>query len=190
MDSSWRVALGAASLDQAMWSLSPDGRRLAIGLAGDGVTSVWLKTMPDGPVSRLTFQTGERTTAFRPKFTADGRYVSYFLTRRNGWDIYRTPANGSGAPELVYARDVGFEHADWSRDGRWIVLHGRGANDSRDIFAAQIAVDSAPRPIITSAFQEQNPALSPDGRWLAYQSNESGRYEVYVRPFPDVGGGK
>jgi eukaryotic-like serine/threonine-protein kinase len=190
MDSSWTFALGAAGLNQAMWSLSPDGRRLAIGLAGDGVTSVWLKTMPDGPVSRLTFQTGERATAFRPKFTPDGRSVSYFLTRRNGWDLYRTLANGSGTPELLFTRREGYEHADWSRDGKWLVLQGRGVNDSRDVFAAQITVDTAPRPIVATAFQEQNPALSPDGRWLAYQSNESGRYEVYVRPFPGVDGGK
>ena len=190
MDSSWTFWLGAASLSQAMWSLSPDGRRLAIGVGADGVTSVWLKTLPDGPLSRLTFQTGERTTAFRPKFTADGRYVSYFLTKRDRWDLYRTLANGSGTPESLFTRRDGYEHADWSRDGKWLVLHGRGANDSRDVFAAQLGVDTAPRPLLTTGFQEQNPALSPDGRWLAYQSNESGRYEIYVRPFPNVDGGK
>ena len=189
LDSSWTFALGAAGLNGAMWSLSPDGTRLAIGLAGGGGTSVWLKTMPDGPVSRLTFQPG---TTFRPKFTPDGRYVSYFLTRRTAWDLYRTAANGSGTPEHLLARpgDAGYESADWSRDGTWVVLHGRGVNNGRDVFAARLGVDTAAKPLLATAFEEQNPTLSPDGRWLAYQSNESGRYEIYVRPFPDVDGGK
>jgi hypothetical protein len=189
-DSSWTFRLGAASLQQGMWSLSPDGRRLAVGLAEEGVTAVWMKTVPDGPVSRLTFPSGPSRTTFKPKFTPDGKYVSYFLTRGDGWDLYRTPSNGSGTPELLFARPAGFENVDWSRDGRWLVLQGRGMNDSRDVFAVQLGVDTAPRPIIATGFQEQNPALSPDGRWLAYQSNESGRYEVYVRPFPNVEGGK
>jgi serine/threonine-protein kinase len=190
LDSSWTFRLGAAGLQNAMWSLSPDGRRLAVGLAADGATSVWMKTVPDGPVSRLTFPVGAGRTTFRPKFTPDGKYVSYFLTRGDGWDLYRIAANGSGTPELLFARPAGFETADWSRDGRWLVMQGRGVNDTRDVFAVQLGVDTAPRPIIATEYQEQNPVLSPDGRWLAYQSNESGKYEVYVRPFPNVDGGK
>ncbi len=75
----------------------------------------------------------------------------------------------------------------WSPDGQWIVFRtGSGGINTRDLWAIRPGVDSVPRPVATSQYDEFSPALSPDGRWLAYVSTESGRREVYVRPFPDA----
>ncbi len=188
LDSTWTFRLGAATLGLAMWSISPDGRRLAIALAADNLGTVWTKELPDGPLSRLTFQEGR--TAFRPRYTPDGRWISYFLTGPSRWDLLRVGAHGSGQPELLFGPPLGLEHVDWSRDGLWMVAHGIGPGGNRDLFVVQLGVDSVPRPLLQSRFHEQSPALSPDARWLAYQSNESGQFQVYLRPFPDVDAGK
>ena len=79
--------------------------------------------------------------------------------------------------------------AEWSPDGEWIVLRtttGLGAVFGRDILGIRPGVDSEPVPLMIAEFDETDPTISPDGRWIAYTSNETGRYEVYVRPFPDV----
>jgi serine/threonine-protein kinase len=78
--------------------------------------------------------------------------------------------------------DEGFR----SRDGRWLILRV-GVGGGRDIYALRRGIDSVPAPLIATQFEEYSPSLSPDGRWLAYVSKESGRAEVYVRPFPNVG---
>ncbi len=78
-----------------------------------------------------------------------------------------------------------------SRDGRWIIVRtGKGAPGNGDILAVRVGRDTAPIPLVATEFAEVSPALSPDGHWLAYSSNESGRMEVYVRPFPAVRAGR
>jgi eukaryotic-like serine/threonine-protein kinase len=78
----------------------------------------------------------------------------------------------------------------WSRDGRWLVLRTGGIGGNRDIWAQRLGVDSAPARLLATDFDERAVSLSPDARWIAYQSDETGRNEVYVRPFPDITAGK
>ena len=79
----------------------------------------------------------------------------------------------------------------WSRDGRWIIVRtDNSTSGAGDIVGIRTEGDSTPVPLVASSFSELNPALSPDGRWLAYTSNESGASEVYVRPFPNTGDGR
>jgi Tol biopolymer transport system component len=79
---------------------------------------------------------------------------------------------------------------EWSRDGEWMIVSVDGPPGTDDIVAIRIGQDSVPLPVIAEAFDEFEPALSPNGRWLAYVSNESGRNEVYVRTFPETADGK
>jgi eukaryotic-like serine/threonine-protein kinase len=177
-------------------ALSPDGSRLALHLnaPSGGSTSrsedIWVKQLPVGPMSRLTFE-GEQNR--RPSWSHDGREILFLSSRSGPSNLYRQRADGGAPAERVIPMEnpvpigEGFE----SSDGRWLILRTEiGTPGDGDILALRVGVDSAPRPIIASAFQELAPALSPDGRWLAYTSNETGQREVYVRPFPDVSTGK
>jgi Tol biopolymer transport system component/tRNA A-37 threonylcarbamoyl transferase component Bud32 len=187
IDSSWHVfASGLA--------LSPDGSRLALHLnaPSGGSTSrsedIWVKQLPNGPMSRLTFE-GEQNR--RPSWSHDGRDILFLSSRSGPPTVFRQRADGGAPAKEVVATQTPFGEASESPDGRWLVLRSDlGTPGDGDILVVQIGVDTVPRPIVASAFQELAPAVSPDGRWLAYTSNETGQREVYVRPFPDVSAGK
>ena len=149
---------------------------------------------------------GKQLTLYRgedraPAWTPDGRAITFLsdrpippeTTRRAGhFNLWEQPADGTGEPRLLWRKDSptdGF----LSPDGQWIVLGAAGSpgsNAGADILAAHPGADSVARRLVASGFDEQGSALSPDSRWLAYVSNEQGEPEVFVRPFPDVNGGK
>ena len=140
---------------------------------------------------KLTF---EGATNFRPSWSPDGRSV-LFSSNRDGVaqydnDIYSKPA-GAGAdvvPDLVLDRPRGVVDAFWSPDGEWLVYRTTNiVEGAGDILAIRPGVDTVPVPLAATEFTEQSPTLSPDGRWLAYESNESGRFQIYVIPFPNIG---
>jgi hypothetical protein len=203
VDSSWQVNTGGnyAGVDlQVGWglALSPDGRRIALTLLTDLGTDIWIKQLPTGPVSRLTLYPGDDRA---PAWTADGRAVTFLsdrpiprdtAARARRFALWEQAADGTGDPRLLWSRDAptdGFRSAD----GRWIVLGAAGPparSAAADILAAQPGVDTAARRVVATGFDAEGAALSPDSHWLAYVSNEQGRSEVFVRPFPDVSGGK
>jgi serine/threonine-protein kinase len=168
-------------------SLSPDGRRLAVQIFTDNRGDVWVKQLDRGPLSRLTF---EGTENGYPTWSPDGRSVVFGSLRDGKWSSWMKRADGTGAEEPLVdlERDVWETH--WSRDGEWLVISVDGPPGSDDIVGMRPGVDSVPVPLVASEFDEFEPALSPDSRWLAYVSVESGQPEVYVRPFPNVSDGK
>jgi serine/threonine-protein kinase len=183
VDSSWQFRVTQFAADYG-WSLSPDGRQLAIGLNTGAGDDIWVKQLPRGPVSRVTYgQSPER----RPHWRPDGRWITFATD--SSFSMRR--ADGTGGDSVLFAGRV--DEGLLSADGRWIVLR-RGAvaasAGGRDVFVLRVGEDSAPRPLLASPYDEMAIALSPDGRWLAYQSDETGRREVFVRPFPDVNAGK
>jgi eukaryotic-like serine/threonine-protein kinase len=167
-------------------TLSPDGKAVAVGLSREGRRDIWVKQLPEGPFSRITF--GD-TSSVRPAWSPDSREVLY-VSDRSGAGVgptYAHRADGTGVARLLFASptlDIGQVVA--SRDGRWLVLRtvpvGPGAPD---IMGLQRG-DTTLVPMVASPAAELYPAVSPDGRWLAYASNESGTSEVYVRPFPET----
>jgi serine/threonine-protein kinase len=167
-------------------SLSSNGQAVAVDLSREGRRDIWVKRLPDGPFSRITFSD---TSSVRPSWSADNRDILY-ITDRSGsgvGPVYKRRADGTGVASLVVsssAVDIGQVTA--SRDGRWLLLRTAplGAG-STDILALK-AGDTNLVSLVTSPAAEFFPSLSPDGRWLAYASNESGRSEVYVRPFPET----
>ena len=166
-------------------ALSPDAKALAVGLVREGKEDVWVKQLPAGPFSRITF--GD-TSHVRPTWSADGRSILY-LADQGGvatGQPYARRADGTGAVRSLLRSSFNFGQILESRDGRWMVLR-RGGNEpgNGDIHAARVG-DSTLVPLVTSIASEGEPALSPDGRWLAYVSDESGSFEIYVRPFPEV----
>ncbi len=203
VDSSWQVNTGGIYSGAQLslgWgvALSPDGRRIALTQLTDLGTDIWIKQLPTGPVSRLTLHPGEDRA---PAWTPDGRAITFLsdrpvppdTTRRAGrFGLWQQSADGTGEPRLLWRKDAptdGF----MSPDGRWMVFGATGSPQSPagdDILAAQPGADSVARRLVATEFDEGGSALSPDSRWLAYVSNEQGANEVFVRPFPDVNGGK
>jgi serine/threonine-protein kinase len=181
IDSAWHG--GFNSLAQ-----SPDGRRLAVGVGlANGALGIWIKQLDRGPFSRLTFSGQDR----RPAWSPDGRQVAFIRDSLTGSSLYARVIDGS-APERPLVRlDRPVQEVTWSPDARWLLLRtDDGARGAGDIVGVRTAGDTTPVPLVASSFTELHPAVSPDGRWLAYTSNESGTNEVYVRPFPATNGGR
>jgi WD40 repeat protein len=177
------------------WSLSPDGSQVALTNVSDGNIDIWIKQLPDGPLERLTFDDADERY---PVWTPDGQWVTYLRSesgRPTDLDAWRRRADGTGGPELLLDDERSLLQARWSPDGEWLVFRTAATAAEglglRDIVGFRPGVDTATMPLVATAeFVEEAPALSPDGRWLAYASDETGRAEVYVRPFPDVDSGK
>jgi Tol biopolymer transport system component len=193
---SWVSRDGAASPVDPAWTrdwefeglaLAPDGRRAAVVIEDAARGDVWIKRLDRGPLSRLTFD-GDYNGA--PTWSPDGRFVTFVSLRRGNGDVWIKPADGSGGDSLLLDLDRNIHYGEWSRDGAWLILSVEGTPGSDDIFAFRPGQDSTARPLVADPFNEFTPALSPDGSWLAYVSDESGRNEIYLRPFPDVNRGR
>jgi len=168
---------------------SPDGDRLAVAIAEPGDTNVWVLNLSTETQTKLTL---EGSNNF-PIWTPDGERVT-FQSRRGGvGGIYWKWANGSGASEpLVLTGKVGetITPNSWSPDGNTLVFQrfsSTQAGTRADLWIATREGDREPLPLVAAGAIEGGAAISPDGRWLAYKSNESGRYEIYVQPFPEGG---
>jgi serine/threonine-protein kinase len=181
-----------ALADDGGLALSPDGSRLALSLVRDDQVDIWVKELPDGPMSRVTFEGG---TNYRPAWLAESQSLAYLSDGpdrlgRGAMDVWTTPADRSAPAQRQFEWENGIWAHAWSRDGRQLVFYDLASNpERRDIHEFTVGVDSVPATLLDSPFNETAPTLSPDGRWLAYVSNESGREEVYVRPFPRVNDG-
>jgi Tol biopolymer transport system component len=196
----WVDRAGAATVVDTTWTfipsgnggiaLSPDGRRVALAIQTGGTEDIWIKELPRGPFTRLTFEGSN----VRPSWTADGRSVLYFSSGGGGnSDLQRRRADGTSAPETL----LDATRAIWEvvpTPDTTVMIVRLGVPPTRDIYLLRRGAgsgDSAITPLMANdGYEEVAPVLSPDGRWLAYASNESGRYEVYVRPFPEVNDGR
>lgn len=160
--------------------LSPDGRRLAVGIASD----LWVFDLERGGRIRLTF--GETSTRFPFAWTPDGRFITFAGPESNR--IYHVPADGGGRPEVMLEGEHAQWPTGWSADGRTLAFYVNEPGTLRDLWTLPAGPKAVPQLFLSTAFQERAARFSPDGRWLAYVSNESGRDEVYVRPYPGPGG--
>jgi serine/threonine-protein kinase len=178
LDPDWRERFGSLSL-------SPDGRRLAVSITSGPLAQLWVKQLDAGPLTRLTF---DGTLNYRATWRPDGRTVSYTSNRDRALShLYQIRADGSSKPERLLPGDtMQVDEAVWSRDGRWLVYRTGVSGSFRDIYARPLSGDTGRITVAAGPYDEYMPALSPDGRWIAYVSLESGREEVYVRPFPDT----
>ncbi|MEO7987645.1 MAG: hypothetical protein ABI766_14025, partial [Gemmatimonadales bacterium] len=166
-------------------ALSPDGKGLAVGLVRAGREDIWVKQLPTGPFSRITF--GD-TSAVRPAWSPDSRDVLYFSDRAGAGvgSPYAHRADGTGTSRALTASKLDFGQIVPSRDGRWLILRTSASGVGGGDILGLRAGDTTLVPLVASNASEMFPALSPDGKWLAYASNESGTFEVYVRPFPET----
>ena len=169
-------------------SLSPDGHHVAIDQLGAASPDIWVKTLPNGAFSRLTF---DSIGAIRPQWSADGKDVLYLGQGTGRVSVWRIRGDGSAPPTRVWA-DPKWSIFSYSlsRDGQWLAYRVSAEGGNRDIYAVHLGHDSLPMPLLTAPYWEDAPAISPDGHWIAYVSGESSRDEVFVRPFPNVNDGR
>ena len=164
-------------------SLSPDGREIAMTVEGAS-WNIWVYHLDRGTLTRLTFENDNRD----PLWTPDGKRVVYTSLRNGLYGLYWRPADGSGPEELLSASKNWVFANSWSADGRFLAFGEQDPKTGFDISILPVGGDRRPYPFVRSSFREWFGEFSPDGRWIAYESNESGRSEVYLRPFPGPGG--
>lgn len=166
-----------------MWGpprISPDGSRVAVGrLADDNLTTdLWLFDTSGNALQ--VSQNAQASEAF-PVWSPDGTRIAFWSNPRGVKDIYVRPARGAPAEPLY--RDANDKYpTEWSRDGRFLLFHEQAPGTQMGIWALSLP-DRRAAAVLDTLFNEGYPALSPDGKWLAYQSDDSGRFEVYVQQF-------
>jgi dipeptidyl aminopeptidase/acylaminoacyl peptidase len=159
--------------------LSPDGTRLATE-AGDANSEIWINELNRQVNARLTFGSGASST---PVWSPDGRWIAYGGTRGKN-NLYRKASNGMGEEELLLEGDaMNRLPSDWSPDGKSLLFGVGDFASSGQIWMLPLEGDRKPVPLVQGNFVAASARFSPDGHWLAYNSTESGRPEVYVMPF-------
>jgi hypothetical protein len=162
--------------------LSPDGRFVAVTRQDAASADIWVIDWQRAAVAtRLTLDPSDDVN---PVWSPDGTRVAFTTYRKGNADIYVANADkvGSEMPLLETASNEAVEA--WSRDNKYIAYLFGGADNVRDIYVLPLFGDKKPRPVVQGAYQKDEPQFSYDGKWLAYTSNESGSFEVYVTPFP------
>jgi Tol biopolymer transport system component len=198
IDPGWSMT-GSASFTSI--GLSPDGGRLAVSIQdAEGRWDLWVKSLDRGALSRTTFA---GTTNFRATWSGDGQRLTFpgDAAATGDLNVWTARADGTGSPAMVLDREATISEAFYSPDGAWLVFregtdvagtHGRlvgTVGGQGDIFAMRTD-DGTVVPLVATDFLAHSPTLSPDGRWLAYVADLTGRSEVYVSPFPDTGSGR
>jgi dipeptidyl aminopeptidase/acylaminoacyl peptidase len=166
-------------------ALAADGQHIAAGMGSFANSDLWLLDGTRGTSSRLTF---ERKPNYNPVFSPDRSLVAFSSFRGNVWGLYRKSANGTGAEEMLLEVKDRASLTDWSRDGRFLTYAGFNPESKGDIWVLPLEGDRKPYPFLKTAANETFARFSPDGKWMAYQSDESGKDQVYVQPFPPGAG--
>jgi eukaryotic-like serine/threonine-protein kinase len=162
---------------------SPNGERLAVEVGG--VTSdVWVYESARGAFTRLTTE-GSNS---RPIWNPDGKRVTFESFGEGVFSIAQRFADGSGAEERLLTSKHSLSPGSWSPDGSVLAYYASSPAGDSDLWILPMNGDRTPRPFLQTHFAEWGPGFSPDGHWIAYTSEDSGRSEVYVRPYPGPGG--
>jgi len=172
----------AANLNEV--ELSPDGKRVAIQRAVAGNTDLWLVDTARGVPTRFTF---DAAYDMRPLWSPDGSRVVFQSNRKGIFNLYWKLSTGTGADELLLETDQSKATLSWSPDGRFLLFRSLDPRTGYDLWVLSISGDKKVSPFLKTPFDEREGQFSPDGKWIAYQSNESGRFEIYVQPFPGPG---
>jgi serine/threonine-protein kinase len=166
------------------FTVSPDGQALAVAQSEAGSEGVWIKQLPAGAFTKLSTDVAD---ANRPVWTPDGRFVAFLGIRDSRRTAWIRRADGSDQTRPVAPGMPEVDEILHHPDGRHLLLRSRGSGPgSRYLMVMEPTVDSLPRDLIRGTADSYEIAISPNGRWLAYVSEESGSAEVYVRPFPNV----
>ena len=161
--------------------LSPDGRRFLVWTQGD--RNVWVHDLIRGVTTRLTFE-GRNARAI---WTPDGTRITYASAVGGSENLFWRPSDGSGSTERLASSERQQVPSAWTPDGRTLLYMEGDVAGGYDILSLSLEGDRKPQAVVQTPFNELYADLSPDGRWLAYVSNQSGRAEVYLQHYPGPG---
>ena len=170
--------------------LSPDNKRISMIRVDPDVTSardLWIYEIDRQSSTRFTFQ---KRYYYSPFWSADGQTIYYGSTSTvNSGDIFSKSSDGSGAEQIIFGDALFKRPTDISTDGKYLAYYAQDADSSSDIWILPLTAGAKPLPYLRTPFTEWDGQFSPDGKWIAYVSDESGRREIYVQSFP-TGKGK
>ena len=172
--------------EYAGFALSPDGRRVAFARRSDEeASSIWLRDVTSDRLYRLT--TGRKRDAF-PIWSPDASRIAFSSRGNDGESVLAIVADTGEMDEVLFRSPESKRLTDWSLDGRFLIYTARSPKTGMDLWMLPTMGDRKPQPLYQTPANESQGRLSPDGRWIAYVSDESGAGEVYVRAFPPSGG--
>jgi serine/threonine protein kinase len=165
--------------------LSPDQARVAFDRITSGNRDIWMLEPARQITTRFTFDPAQDIA---PVWSPDGSRIVFSSNRVGVYNLYWKSASGVGGEELLLESPQTKIPLDWSQDGRFLIYRVSDPKNGFDLWVLPISGDRKPFPFVATSFDERDAQFSPDGRWVAYQSNESGRFDIYVQPFPGPGG--
>ena len=171
---------------ETYWGLepSPDGKRVAVHRHDAKGGDIWV-IEPRGSTTPLTFDATHHNSS--PVWSPNGERVAYSAIQKGKWGIYQISSSGAGKEELLYESELLKSPMSWSPDGKRIVFWVQDPKGLGDLWVLTLD-DKKAAPLIATTFNETHGQISPDGKWIAYTSNSTGRPEVYVQPFPEGAG--
>ena len=168
--------------------LAPDGKRVAAHRHDGSGGDIWVTDLTRSTTSRFTFDAAQENVS--PIWSPDGSRIAYGSLRNGKWGVYERPANNSGTEkQLLAPGDIPQQPMSWSPDGNSIVYQVIDPKTQQDLWMLPVSGNGKPSPLVHTPFTESHGQISPDGKWFAYYSSETGRNEIYVQPFP-TGPGK
>jgi serine/threonine-protein kinase len=170
----------------AYWGpqISPDGTRVAFSVTSDAGNDVWVIDLERETASRLTFDTENE---FFPLWSPNSQSIFYSSPSQGG--IFSRSANGTGTAEAINKNDIARLAVAVSPDGESVVVLDNVQSES-DMYTLSLTGEAYPQPFIATPFDEDSAEISPDGNYIAYESNETGQNEIYIQTYPDPDGGR
>jgi Tol biopolymer transport system component len=166
--------------------LSPDGTRVALYIA-DQEGGLWLLDLSRTTLTRVTFGRGVDRY---PLWTSDGHRLIFSSQRTGPGNLFWQPADGAAAVERLTESPNAQSATGMSPDGRSLIFTETAPTTGEDVMQMSLDGTRSITPLLQAGFAERNGTVSPDGRWLAYEANDSGQFQIFVRPFPDVNSGR
>jgi Tol biopolymer transport system component len=164
-------------------SLSPDNRRIAEQLTIQGNTDIWLRDLDRAAALRFTSDIGPDIA---PIWSPNGDRIVFSSVADGVFDLYEKLVAGTTSSKLL-ATAQSKQATDWSADGKYLLYRSNDPETDWDVWALPLTGERKPFVLVRTNFQDRDAQFSPDGKWIAYQSDESGRFEIYVQPFPGPG---